>query len=218
MDNLFVKAITIAAKTETYYCVSMPTPEWSLSEETEKTILGYADMKEKKRLAPRQLIAILIAAALLVALSITAYAYREQIGNLIESIFDDHNEYKMSGGAETRIETVVAPKYIPYGFIQSEYQVDETAVNIIWKKESSEIDLYYIPVANGTIFVDTDGATQGEITIDGITIKTYIQHSSFFALWEKDNYAFMFLCPEELGLEEIEKIIRSIEPVEDAGE
>ena len=217
MDNLFVKAITIAAKTETYYCVSMPAPEWSLSEETEKTILGYADRKEKKRLAPRQLIAILIAAALLVALSITAYAYREQIGNLIESIFDDHINLTPEGQSPTPNASHFYPEYLPAGYEVSYESKTALYDKLIWNRESKEIILEVYKTTNVSINLDRENSTYTVIDLDDVTVHYIVNNKTYYLNWLESNMLFELTCPEELGLEEIEKIIRSIEPVEDAG-
>ena len=219
--SLIKEALIATANYEVRLAESLPTPAFDFSSSFEKRIKEIevgAPKKTKPQITSRRLVIAIIAAVLLLALSITACAYREQIGDLIESIFADHNEYDKVYGPTAEINESMTPMYIPDRYILTSRFISSEKIVMHWTNNDLFIDYRLTVLNNGTIFVDTEGATRGAIYIDGEIIDTFTKYNTVALVWDDGVYAYVLTCPEELGLEEIEKIIRSIEPVEDAGE
>ena len=209
MDKLIKQAVITAARIEARHYESLPE-DAPLSRECERTIHGYAD-KTKKRLAPRQLVALLIAAALLLALSITAYAYREQIGSFIEEVFDGD---KSDGTSGPIVDVVgyMAPSYIPSGYARESEEISAEGVELGWRNGDLHIAFYCYAVDSGLPSPDTEGAVRGRITVDGVAIDSFTKGGRTALVWSDGAYAYLLAYPEGLDEWEVESIIRSVGP------
>ena len=217
VERLIKTAVIAAAEYEADYLSSLPTPDVTFSEGFEQKIREIKDGEfgnVKPRISPKRWVAILIAAALLLALTITAVAHRDGISNLIESIFEGHNDYDAPFENAGEIETYVLPTYLPEGYTEYSSIQDSNFVCWVWQNGNKNIEFKYGTGGDIKISVSTEGNAQGEFVTNGLLVKTFSQNSMVTLLWDDGKCVYILSCPEELGQAEFEKIIRSIAPVE----
>jgi len=212
MDDLIKKAIISAANIEARYFESLPDSEHTLSDGADERIRKRITEERKPAKIPmKKLVALLIAAALLMALTVTAVAYREQIGNLFESIFDGHNDYV--GNDDSQKFKLMEISYIPSGFNEQLHQRFIDHERYIWTKDELSIEIYYLSISNGVTHIDTQNAIQSTMLVNDTVIRIFTKNNTRALLWDDGTNKYLLTCSEAIDLAEIEKIIWSIEPI-----
>ena len=60
-------------------------------------------------------------------------------------------------------------------------------------------------------FMDNEDSNYSKLQIDEKTVYYILKNGQYYLMWIDNNYLFIINCSEEIGLNEIEKIIRSME-------
>lgn len=119
-------------------------------------------------------------------------------------------------GAPETLEVKYAPSYIPEGYVSE----------IDWNSSTQTRIRYHGPDGNKITFeqwcksmswgVKTSAASFEIRRVEGVRvgIYTYYHKTQYVAYWSDDDYGFYLLIEAPLSMEEIEKIILSLEPTE----
>ena len=115
----------------------------------------------------------------------------------------------------TTIETVYLPSYIKANGYE---QLDKTqltySVLSVWSDGVCIIDFSQSVVNENHIVVDTEDALLQSASINGQEVFYKLKHGVYTVVWIQNGYNFLMCCDEVLGWTEIEKIILSLEPMD----
>ena len=168
--------------------------------------------KTQKRVSGKRLVAVIIAAILIIASAVTAFAYKEKLLRFFERKEATHTSLISPGtnDANEEIKEVWLPTYIPEDFQLKSTEFYVLLIETTWTNGEKEIRLNQTPIKNTDYSLNTETSNYLEITFGTQPIYYTINHGNFGAIWHTDDYVYRFDAPYDLGLEEIERIITSI--------
>lgn len=178
------------------------------------------DQREKEssslNLTYRQRIALLIATVLLTALTITACANAEAIKGFIVKIYEEYVDLTPSNKQYPTIFVEHNPTFIPEGYVLCEsYTAENMFFAKRWRNESGEI--FFRQDSNTVNIISAAEKNGYEIKyIDNNEILYYYKHNTHSLIWSDEKYIFTLNCADTITWEEIEMIVRSIQPIEEA--
>ena len=216
MDRLFRNILRDALEelasesTEMYSDFS----EISKDSSNEKEALIDRYIKASRSIALKHRIAIIVIAAIIIAFSSCAiYLFKEEIGGFFVTHFNDHANLEYNTESHTEINIYYIPTKIPEGFEISSIEKETRYMNTTWVKGTDKIKFSQTLIGSGTIKLDTENAEHGEITF-GNTTAYYTRKKGIRSInWMNDSCSFLLTCPDVLPLDEVEKMIISIEPM-----
>lgn len=174
-----------------------------------RTII-YGKIKKHRKLSPkaRQIIAILIAAALI--LTGCGIIFRDELSMAFRkfyvSITSSNNDV-----SSQLIEEIYELSYIPDGYHLDSSTVSQAEVGYIYYNENGDILTFYQNPLNGTTYnYDTENSTTTKIYINGIAIYHTDSETCHFYLWNDDVYGFEIASAIELSHEELALMINGI--------
>lgn len=165
---------------------------------------------KKTKSVPRRLLFVAAILVSLLLLTVTAYAFHEDVLNIIYKISNSAVDIEIvdAPNAPKQIENVYTPTYIPEGYEQLERKGDTQSVTQIWSNGKREI-IVCQSVISGNLNVSISNKNTTEEYINGQ--RTYIsyQNDTYCAVWITDEYYFNVNCPG-LNREDVESIILSM--------
>lgn len=170
-----------------------------------------------KRISVRAAIAVIIAAALILsAMSVTAYAFREEIKGAIFEFFEDRAKKTYETEPENKADMRdVHIEYIPEGFTQTRKRVDEIDALYEWKRGEEIITLGFIGVSvNGSYTIDTENSNFTFIELNGITMNRTEKYGQVNLNWDDGRINYVLGYSSVIEWDEIVKIIEGIKHVE----
>ena len=167
----------------------------------------------------RILIAAAIAAACLVLVAWTPVG--SVMRNLLVTAGGQSVNYQLDPGMRTKIERLYAPTQLPDGYEESFRELwDDYCLKIVYTSaDGQEIEFQQLALdgINGSIWGErfvADTGDVGEWSVlfvrpdgDASAIRTV-------AYWSRDGYLLELICRSEVGLQELETVILSVNPVE----
>lgn len=159
------------------------------------------------KLTKAKIAAILIAATLV--LVGCAVAYRNEIRDFIETVYEDYISvgFENSDEAPRQIKDIYQLTYIPQGYEQKEHI--KTKLKSVYVFENSEGNTirFEQQILNGAISFDSEYSEYGFFHISGIKVYYYISENYYCYLWNDGKYALTMGTTEELSYEELGSII-----------
>ena len=206
-------------KIEQFYSKHMVEPTYS--EKYNNTISSLIKNQREREssslhLTYRQRIALLIATVLLTALTITACANAEAIKGFIVKIYEEYVDLTPSNKQYPTIFVEHNPTFIPEGYVLCEsYTAENMFFAKRWRNESGEI--FFRQDSNTVNIISAAEKNGYEIKyIDNNEILYYYKHNTHSLIWSDEKYIFTLNCADTITWEEIEMIVRSIQPIEEA--
>lgn len=208
---------------ELRYIESLPAENIVNSERVDNFVRELADgFKEKKKTGlGKRFILILVAAiiSILLIVSISASdAIRNFFVNIYEiSIYEDHilitsnEDYNKENLEEPMQEFVTS--YVPKGYIKTISKNHPALIDTYWNNGEHGITLSQTKLQNAVLYLDNE-AEYHTLVSNGKTIYYMHKHNSYFAIWSDSEYIFSITCHDSVSLEELEKIISSIAPID----
>ena len=169
--------------------------------------------KRAKHLSLRRAVAIIIAAVLIIASAVTAFAFKEKLLNFIERREDTHTSLDLPDGKK-QIEEIYLPSYMPEGFSLKSRNCSNAAVSSVWTDGKSDIIFTQMPGKNSNVSVNTENDDYAEAVFGNQAVYYTVRHGSFGAVWHTEHYIYRLDYSSDFNLEQIEKIIVSITYVE----
>lgn len=162
----------------------------------------------------RTVIATIIAAALLFV-GCAVYVYREVIGDFIVTVFKDHINisFDNSDGADhpQKIEEKYTLGYVPEGYTPTKTSSSSIGKEQQWKNNSGEYIIFEQSIIDGSIYnINSELGETKILHICGLNVY-YRNIEKPCCIWSDGKYSLLLTTSEELPLEELEKIIQSIE-------
>lgn len=206
--DLFVKAF-MEAEEKTNSCYhDEASVNWQFSKGFENKMSALLQPNSNKE-APRthkgikirRLIAAAVAAALILAAAVTAYAQYDSIVQFVEKIKRQYVEVTLDESSVIKIDYIereYALSSVPEGFSQITYQKEETSVFSVWENESGEqIVFSQTTLGNMSNSIDNEH-DMTFLEINGY--KAYLTKDNYGALltWTDGEYWFVLSVPSSL--------------------
>jgi hypothetical protein len=158
-----------------------------------------------------------VAAVLVIALNLALIcvpAVRAAIGAVFVDWFDTHT--KFTGGDAPDTVKRWEPTMLPDGFTETErYDFDEEMVSFItYADANGEVLRFKRIPTSGSISVNNEGVTYGQVSDGGIVYHTFDAVSSDIVssvVWDSDGY--LFCINGRLPIEELLAVARSVKEV-----
>lgn len=196
---------------------SLTSEKYEFSDEHKARMKRMVDKYEhSNKTMPKKLSIILVAAILAITLIMSISAIRIPVVNFFVeiyesfiSIFVDSNETNDT----SVIQEIYTPQYIPENYQNSQnfsndYEIQTTWLNTI---DGKIIKINQRKLSDSQSYIDFENSNYNEMMIDQQKVYYMIRNNTIMVVWCNEQYFFMISCPEKLGLEEIEKIICSME-------
>ncbi len=215
--DILKNALFIAGCEEVRAYKALPDEKIVFSESFEKNIQKLA--KKRKSLAwqttktiPRRIAVVFIAAIITFCLMMSISAIRTPIVNFFVNFYESFIDLFLGveEPATANIEDFYSPSYIPDGY--SEFTNTQSKIRIVtvWKSENGRIILTQDILNKSYKFIDNEDANYSKLQVDEKSIYYILKNGQYSLVWIDNNYLFEIDCSEEIGLNEIEKIIRSM--------
>lgn len=216
--DILKNALFITGREEVKAYKALPDEKIVFSEAFEKSIQKLS--KKRKSLAwqatktvPRRIAVVFIAAIITFCLMMSISAIRTPVVNFFVNVYESLSDlfFKAEEPIAANIEDFYSPSYLPDGY--SEFANTQSKIRIVtvWKSETGRIILTQDVLNENHKFIDTEDSNYSELQIDEKTVYYILKNGQYSLVWIDNNYLFEIDCPEEIGLNEIEKIIRSME-------
>ncbi len=116
--------------------------------------------------------------------------------------------------ASSVIDTVYEPAYFSEnGYEQLNKTQNDFRIFTVWSKDGIIVDLSQHIIDKNDIILDAEDMSY-EVTYIGDKVVYYtIKNDIYFVKWLEYGYSFNLSCDASLGWEEIEKIISSLQPI-----
>ena len=196
---------------------SLPDENYEFSDEHKSRMKRMVDKYDRSnKTMPKRLSIILVAAILTITLIMSISAIRISVVNFFVEIYESFISIFVDSDATddtAKIQEIYTPKYIPEQYNISKNFSDDYNMQTTLKNEvdNSEIIINQRKLSSLQSYIDFENSDYTEKMIDQQKVYYMIRNNTFMVIWCNEQYFFMLSCPETLGLEEIEKIICSME-------
>lgn len=190
-------------------------PSTEYEEYIEKLLNKSDSEKKRRRLGLRRIIALAAAVAIIFAMAITAFAFRKQIADFIETQIKGGLKLEYNDGKYEKTTGYYKPTKIPSGFEITYYYESSTYIITEW---SSSSDINDIMVLEQTVLsdgyqatIDTESEYYKKFRVENYTVHYNYKLGTHSAIWNNEQYAFVFNCTYDITLEEIKEMILTME-------
>lgn len=205
---------------------ALPDEEFVFSEKYKKEIQKLLNKHKKytrnaNRFIPKRLVGVLAAILITLTLMMSISAIREPVVKFIVnvyenfiSIFVEENEEHTS--PET-IKKVYLPSYKIEEFNTNKFIAYDTIVYSNWINDKGDLIVLEqcILENNYQAFLDNESTNYTIIKINSYDIYYIEKNGNYHFVWSNNEYFFKMLFPSTMEFSEIEKVIESMEAVED---
>ena len=211
------KALVDVEEKEARLFESLPKVDFQHSEEYERKIKKLLEgRRERVGYTPRKIAAILIAATLIFALSITAFAFRESIKDFFIEIYEDYVNITAANPENeplpTKIESFYTVYEIPTGFEKIEDTESEAIAQQTWLSDFGMIALQQTLAQDTDISSSNENAVLEETQLGNKTLFWIQEEDGFQVFWTEKGYIFTLNVFGEFSSTDVENMISSIAP------
>ena len=190
--------------------------------------------KAKRKNTPKKMFLIFVAAILIsLAVMFTVSAdIRQAVADFFVNVYETFTEFFVANENETindtqnstpsskpnpaTIEIEYKPSYIDEnGYSEIDKVIQATQIFTVWTNGVEMVDLLQHTADNTGITLDTENTSYETKDVGGQTVYYLLKNNVYFVQWLEYGYSFSLSCDESLGWDEVEKIILSIEPVDE---
>ena len=205
---------------------ALPDEEVVLTEKHQKEIQRLLNKQKKytrntNRFIPKRLVGVLAAILITLTLMMSISAIREPVIKFIVNIYGSFISIFVEEDEYTKTPETIDEIYLPSceieGFhIQSTKNYD-TLVITNWTNNDKKIVLLEQSILEDNYQAFLDKESMGYMMINLNSYETYYteKNNNYCFVWSNREYMFKMKLPNTLELSEIEKIIESMEVVED---
>lgn len=140
-------------------------------------------------------------------------AIREPIINFIKQVYESFTHYSFDGDKTEAIAREYIITEIPDGFAQTNKIVNENSIITTYENSNKETIKFTQQISNNHsgIYFDNENTEISKETVDGVEVEFQKWYDTNSAIWTKDGYFFMIDCVGNISIDDIKKIIISIE-------
>ena len=205
---------------------ALPDEEFVFSEkyktEMQKLLNNHKKYTHKaNRFIPKRLAGVLAAILITLTLMMSISAIRKPVVKFIVNVYENFisifAEEDEGVKPPQEIENIYLPTNDIQGYsIQSSYNQGKIS-STVWINDNNEMIFLEQSVLenNYQAFLDNESIKYETTRIDTYNIYYIIKKDSYFMVWSNGKYMFKMLFPSTMEFSEIEKIIESMEAVED---
>lgn len=196
---------------------SLPNENYKFSDEHKARMKRMVSKYEhSNKTMPKRLSIILVAAILVITLIMSISAIRIPVVNFIVEIYENFISIFVDSDDNNhtaKIQEIYTPQYVPEHYHKIKSFSDEYNLQTTWVHENNDKKIFMSQNALNTSqsFIDFENSDYTEHLINNQKIYYTLRNDIITIIWTNEEYLFMLSCPETLGLEEIEKIICSME-------
>ena len=166
---------------------------------------GTYERKSVWKLTKAKIAAIIVAAALLLA----GCAYRNEIRDIIEEIYDKyiHITYSDEGANGKTIEEVYELTYVPEGYVLEESSITPATVRYEFCNNADRMIFYQYILDDTDFYVDGENGYTIVVGITDYSVYYRKSNDAHYYLWNDGRYAMKLTATKELSIEELQSII-----------
>ena len=211
------KALVDVEEKEARLFDSLPKVDFQHSEEYERKIKKLLEgRRERAGYTPRKIAAILIAATLIFALSITAFAFRESIKDFFIEIYEDYVNITAANPENeplpTKIESFYTVYNIPDGFTKIADDESEIIAQQAWTSDTGMIALQQVLAKGAEISASNEDARFEETKLGDRELFWIKDERGFQVFFTEKGYIFTLIVSGEFSAKDVENMISSIAP------
>ena len=198
---------------------ALPDEEITFSEKYKNAISKLMNnTRRSARSFSKKATVILVAVLTSLILMISVSAIREPILNFLVDIYDNYIKVTVDNKDEKEsvIEAPSYPSYMIEGYTLDYVNNLESLIMTRWKNGNDEImNLSQYINSDGTdVHINNQGVSYNDVVLkSGLKLYYSASHGYYEFYWVDGKYFYIFSCPEDIELSEIEKIIDSMEPM-----
>lgn len=213
------KALVNLEEKEARLFEGLPKVDFQHSEKYERKIKKLLEgRRERAGYTPRKIAAILIAATLIFALSITAFAFRENIKDFFIEIYEDCFVISASTPENellpTKIESFYTVYDIPDGFSKIADDESEIIAQQAWTSDTGMVALQQTLAKGAEISASNQNASFEETKLGDKELFWIKDDHGFQVFWTENGYIFTLNVFGEFSSKDVENMILSIAPKE----
>ena len=172
----------------------------------------------KRKLCPKKLIVALVAVismCFLIMFAVSAQV-RTKVVDFFVEIYESFTMLFVKEASTddnpATIESIYEPSYLSKNnYKKSSESIKRLSVSTVWKKEDSTIKFFQYVIDDNYIRSDTEAASFETRIVGEQEVLYNVKNGTYIINWLAYGYSFSLICSEELGWDEIEKIILSLE-------
>ncbi len=216
--DILKSALFITGCEEVKAYKTLPDEKIIFSEAFEKSIQKLAKKRKSitwqaTKTVPRRIAVVFIAAIITFCLMMSISAIRTPVINFFVNVYESFVGlfFDVEEPETENIKDFYSPSYIPDGYYEFAHTQTETHTETVWKNGTGRIILMQDVLNQNREFMDNEDSNYSKLQIDEKTVYYILKNGQYYLMWIDNNYLFIINCSEEIGLNEIEKIIRSME-------
>ena len=188
-------------------------PSTEYEEYIEKLLNKSDSEKKRRRLGLRRIIAVVAAVAIIFAMAITAFAFRKQIVDFIETLVPGGVRLEPDGGEFSPTNAYYHPTIIPDGFEVDYFENNDVSITTEWVRGDNEYIILDQVVLSERyqVDIDTESEHYRKEKVGPYTVHYTYKYGTHSAVWENDRYGFVLNCIYETTFEEIKEMILTME-------
>ena len=160
--------------------------------------------------SPRRKTAILVAAIIIIALTLTACAFSEQIKAFFFEISETFTRAEAEGEPTTAEFEQYLPSYIPDNYTIIDNEVGYGFSRIIWYNNDHYIYLQQNQLSSSKLILDTEDSPYAKTIMGNNEIYYINKNNTYSFIWIENGYQFSLMCHGSLSWDNIENLICSI--------
>lgn len=215
---LIEKVLLDVAKIEIFAAKKLPDAHVRHSDEYIRRVDTLIEEEKKCRKpipASRKIAVILVAALLLVALSVATVAFVEPVREFFVEIFDDFINLSIDDRTgKTKIEHNYYMSYLPAGYEKTSSSPSAGVIQTFYSNGERTIVFQQTLINQSESTLDNEDAMYTVHTIDGKTVHSVQKYRTYILTWIDGDYIFTLSSPDSLEWSEIEKMVLGIAPKE----
>jgi len=217
--KIIKKALIDTEREEARFYDSLPKVNMTHSEKYNKRIEKIFAKNDPRIIwMPRKVATVLIAASLIFALSVTAFAFRENIKDFFIDIYDTFVKITAKENDEEplpdKIEKVYTIYGIPDGFEKIDDSADEVVAQQCWISDTGMIVLQQILAKDTEISSSNENSQLEETQLAGKTIFMIQENGSYTLYWSEAGYIFTLIVSDTISFESVKDMVKNIAPKE----
>ena len=192
------------------------TADFQVSEEYKNKIQKLIDSETKRensyfKLTYRKKIGVLIAAVITTLMLLTACAFGEQIKDFLVDFSESMIRflYLDDKASENLVEYEFT--YIPDGYTVKNSMVNDQIIYYEYTNDIHSLHIYQALLSNSSIQIDNNDSSYHTTTFNSFLLHVIHKNNTFLVVWKNDTNVFSISCHDSVSMEEIEKIIASME-------
>ena len=177
--------------------------------------------RNANRFIPKRLVGVLAAILITLTLMMSISAIREPVVKFIVNVYENFISIFVEEDDSIKIPEIIEEEYTPSymieGYILEEVQNYDVLRITTWYDNDNKIELcQQILKSDFKSVIDKENVTYTSKNTKINTTIYYIKKGNEYSvIWSDGIYFFNLLCPNTIEITEVEKIIESMEAVED---